>query len=417
MRVRSKKSARVVLMMIKKTNQFALALLVLAVPACAAVIGIKDLIPGEDLTEGGAGGDGTTPGDDGGDPNRDGGGGGGETDGDAGGVNCTDADIASNSNLHCGRCGHSCLGGACEGGVCQPIPIATGQGNVGGLVIDETHVYWTSLTSNVVARVPKAGGAVQVLAQSPNVSLAPSLAVSKDHVYWGNDDFTNTVVNRCPLTGCGANAPEKIADADRPIGLAVNSTHVYWCDRNTARIERRAFTGGAVALVARAVGAGPQAIAVDKDTGQAFWVGDFSGEAQSHYTDGGTYDIGQNGQSGRVITVDAVNAYWGVQIDPGERGRILRAPRNGSGMAQQIGVAGGEPGGMYLDGTTLFWTAQSPDGGARGGGVYSCPITGCTNGAEPNVVVGRQDLPRGIAVDATAIYWGNQGFVMKLAKP
>jgi hypothetical protein len=397
-----------------KQNRFVFAALFVVLPACAAVIGIKDLIPGDELdggtNEGGASSDGSPNNkDDAGEDLTDG----GESDGGDATIDCGDADTTANS-LHCGRCGHSCLGGGCEGGVCQPVPIATGQGNVGGLVIDATHVYWTSISSNVVARVPKTGGTVQVLAQSPHVGIARSLAVSKDHVYWGNDDFTNTVVNRCPLTGCGANPPEKIADADRPIGIAVNTTHVYWCDRNTNLIQRRAFTGGAVEIVGQSVGAGPQAIAVDNQ--QAFWVGDFSGEAQSHYSDGGTYDIGQNGQSGRVITVDAVNAYWGVEIDPGQRGRILRAPRNGSGGTQQIGIAGGEPGGMFLDGTTLFWTAKSPDGGARGGGVYSCPTTGCTPGTEPKVVVGREDMPRGIAVDGTAIYWGNQNSVMKLAK-
>jgi hypothetical protein len=32
-------------------------------------------------------------------------------------------------------------------------------------------------------------------------------------------------------------------------------------------------------------------------------------------------------------------------------------------------------------------------------------------------VAAAQNLPRGIAVDDTAIYWGANGVVMKLAKP
>jgi len=386
-------------------------LLFAALPACAAVIGIKDLIPGteDDLIDSGS--DGTpSPNDDGGGPSSpmD------ASDADAGALDCiNDADALKDNPDHCGRCGHSCLGGGCEGGVCQPIAIATGQGTVGPVAIDGTHVYWSSFSTNTIARVVKTGGAIQPISQSPNVGNTRSIAVSAQHIYWGNDDFINTVVNRCPLTGCGAAVPEKIADADRPVGVALSATHVYWCDRNANVIQRRAFTGGAVELVGRAQGAGPWALAVDQQ--QAFWVGDFSGEAQSHYSDGGTYDIGLNGQSGRVITVDALNAYWGVQVDPGQPGRILRARRDGSqsgSAAQQLSVAGGEPLGMFLDGPTLYWTAQAPDGGT-GGGVYSVPTAGGT----ATIHAGNQVLPRGIAVDDKAIYWGREGSIMKLAKP
>jgi len=331
----------------------------------------------------------------------------------------TDADVCIGVDVdasadHCGRCGHSCLGGQCQAGVCQPTTVATAQGRVGGLVVDATHIYWTSLTNNQVVRAPKAGGGTaQVLASAPAVGAARSLAVSGAHVYWGNDDFTNTVVNRCPLAGCGAGVqPEKIADAQRPVGIAVDATHVYWCDRNSNEIKRRAFTGGAVELVATANG-GPQALTVEN--GRAWWVDDFSGQVGSHYQDGGSFDVGIGGQSGRVIKVDATRAYWGVQIDPGQRGKILSAPRNGGGQTQEVGIAGGEPLGMSLDGTTLYWTAQSPDGGAAGGGVYSCPAAGCNGAAK--IVVGRQERPHGLAVDDKAIYWGTDGTVMKLAKP
>jgi hypothetical protein len=73
---------------------------------------------------------------------------------------------------NCGRCGHSCLGGACANGACQPLVLGTSVGEpVVDLAVDATHVLWATSTSpesgpGHLWACPKSGckGAAQSLA-------------------------------------------------------------------------------------------------------------------------------------------------------------------------------------------------------------------------------------------------------------
>jgi hypothetical protein len=399
----------------KRRQHLGLAFVLLVVPACAAVIGIKDLIPGDESNnpDGGPGSQDAPPGQ-GNDQftNNDGPITPGDEDGGDGGLFACDADINA-SALHCGRCGHSCLGGGCEGGLCQPVAIAQGLGTVGGVVINDTHVYFTTLPGdNKIQRVAKTGGTVDTLASGASVRQAKHLAINATHVYWANAELFGGAINRCPLAGCGAATPETISNPEEATGVALDATHVYWSDGNGQVIERRLLSGGAVQRVAVPQGARPMSVVTSN--GIAWWVGDFSGQVQrsNNPPDGGIAINGANGQSGREITVDPTHVYWTAQVDPGELGKISRAPRNQTGGVQELAVAGGEPLGIYVDGQTVYWTAQAPDGGT-GGGVYSAPIAG----GQRATLVGLQNLPRGIATDTGAIYWGVSGRIMKLAKP
>jgi hypothetical protein len=385
--------------------------LLLAIPACGALIGINSLSDGDGTDAGdgpeiGAGLDArpSPPGD--GSAGEDGA-------AEAGDGGCGDT---TQSADNCGRCGHSCLGGLCKASSCQPLVLATGQGTVAGVALQDAYVYFTSLSNNVVARVLKVGGGkVETLAKSPDVSLAKHLAVDGTHVYWGNADCCSGVVARCPLAGCGAAAAEVLASGEEPTGIALDTGFVYWSDHNAGEIRRKPLDGGAQQLVSPTAGALPATVTAGG--GFAFWIEDFSGEVdRSNPADGGYLEIGKNGQSGRDLALDPTYVYWGAAIGPFELGKISRAPRDGSGPSQLLGPAQGEPMAVAVDTKKVYWTAtlMATDGGTVGG-VYSCDVAGCN--PAPTVLAAAQDLPRGIAVDDTAIYWGSNGFVMKLVKP
>ena len=62
----------------------------------------------------------------------------------AGGDGACQASIATDP-LNCGACGHDCLGGACEAGVCGPVAIVSGEPAPAYIATDGTKVYWTDV--------------------------------------------------------------------------------------------------------------------------------------------------------------------------------------------------------------------------------------------------------------------------------
>ncbi len=64
------------------------------------------------------------------------------------------------------------------------------------------------------------------------------------------------------------------------------------------------------------------------------------------------------------------------------------------------------------DANRVYWTEFGDDLGTANGAVKSCPVTGC--GAGPTVYTSSQINPRGIAVDSQNVYWGSAsyGFVV-----
>src|SRR5580658_5492676 len=102
------------------------AILAAGAAACAGILGIGDRVLDPDLSEGGleAGGPDTNTGeasivDSGGTKDS-------STTTDAG-VDSGCGDLQSDPTS-CGTCMHSCLGGACDGGVCQPLALTPADG-------------------------------------------------------------------------------------------------------------------------------------------------------------------------------------------------------------------------------------------------------------------------------------------------
>src|SRR5262249_13201671 len=71
---------------------------------------------------------------------------------------------------------------AVGGGTAQPV--ATGEGPVAGIAVDDTNVYWVTYETNgVVRKAPLAGGAPVTLAVGQTNAF--SIAVDDAYVYWG----------------------------------------------------------------------------------------------------------------------------------------------------------------------------------------------------------------------------------------
>ncbi len=205
------------------------------------------------------------------------------------------ADLATDP-LHCGACGHDCLGGSCEQGVCTtghftfasgPTTLASREDvvyfteyfgfNVRGLSIDQgsaktlahfdewhrpigvalagQHAYFTVYNPldpaeegpGWLGRAPLDGGPPSVVVSSPSGPWA--VAIDAEAVYFTNR-WGGSALSRVALDAPdGATAEELIADrgwGSQPISLALDETHAYVGSYGSGTVERVPKTGGPV---------------------------------------------------------------------------------------------------------------------------------------------------------------------------
>jgi hypothetical protein len=130
---------------------------------------------------------------------------------------------------NCGSCGHDCLGGACQGGKCQPVVLVTGQPHPGAMAADATHLWWSNgacTTSCTIAKAKKDG--TELVTFATGQKEPSQIVVDASGVYWVNVAGSNPpgAVMRAEKDGSGLKA---IAPAEpAPQGLSVDATHVYW---------------------------------------------------------------------------------------------------------------------------------------------------------------------------------------------
>jgi hypothetical protein len=148
---------------------------------------------------------------------------------------CVQANVASDRN-HCGRCDHSCLGGDCVAGVCQPFVVATSVGEpILDVAVDAKRVLWMTSTSfwsgpGHVYSCPKKGCATAT-------SLAVDNALTGNLAAGDSDAFVSFVygsqgIKRIPPTGVltDLGAPSHPA----AVRLLERNGHLFYLTRNEA---------------------------------------------------------------------------------------------------------------------------------------------------------------------------------------
>ena len=364
---------------------------------------------------------------------------------------------------NCGTCGHDCLGGACDTGVCVPLPagvLASGLIAPVSVAVDATNVYWLSEGNYTAILAPSASlGTVQLLKcaksgcnNTPTV-LATGFVdplMSRDRldgiesdgkdVYWA---ASNSIL-ACSVNGCG-NQPRRIASASNggstppwffdSWNIAVNATSVY--AGSPADVFSCPTTG-----CTPDDGGGPNALWMGNATGvaidatNAYWLS--YGAVLSCALGGcnGTPSLltspAPSGVAAGQIAVDQANVYWNLGVasafgppDPTlAPGYAVEQPNGPSGNAEILrcakGGCNGQPGfivkglvapmALATDGINVYFTDLGIDRSTNTtntGRVAKCPVAGCSDNG--TTIADKLENPRGIAVDGTSIYWADFG--------
>jgi hypothetical protein len=317
---------------------------------------------------------------------------------------------------HCGRCGHSCLGGGCELGVCQPVTLATSQHNGRDIAVDATHVYWgrgaTSQTTSSVQNIRVDGsGSIGPIATG---ETGEGLTVAGGRIYWTfSGSLRSCVAPAC--TGGPTNYATSTGTTGGGIVVASGISRIYFAERapyNTSNggLYSVALTGGAATRVAGAP-SNPQRLA--SDATNLYWVNSSTyttdqqngdGQVLKMPIGGGTVVPLIQGLRGDLsnIAVGPSAVYFSGSTTVGTvyAGRVYRLPLpNGVGTSPPpifapVGVSG-----LIADSNYVYFSTDAA--------VHRCPHSGCAN--PPEVIAPGQDGADGLAQDATAIYWVTRG--------
>ncbi len=325
---------------------------------------------------------------------------------------------------NCSVCGHSCLGGVCDTGTCQPVNVVTGQAGVNNLETDGTYVYWTghgtpSTTPPTVYYVARrradATDAVKVLA--PSEVGGTSLALSNDKIYW----IAGQKLRSCDLPDCTTGATDAIAATIHSSqgydllfeptkkGLYVSS----FADYNA--------TNGAITLLASgsttlgAVGPSPLGAAgLVSDAANVYWLASSTYTADNLNTNGGVYrqrvsdgvvtQLVSNLRAEMYNLAVGGNALFvqGNSIMPVTTTAIIRVPLpNGLAVGTLPKFADASTVyGMFADDAYLYYAQAAGDTGT----INRCAVTSTTCAA-PEVIQPGILNPSLAAEDALSIYW------------
>ena len=223
------------------------------------------------------------------------------------------------------------------------------------------YVYWVDSTQGVISRADNDGtNAISQFIVPQDGHLATyGVAVDANHIYWTDTD--NGTIGRADLDGSNRN-DTFITGAGRPFGIAVDSGHIYWTS-NTANagsydhIYSANLNGSSPGIrLTLAAGTDPLGIAVDSN--YVYWAA-----------------YGQGAINRSTLNWSTISNNW--------------IP------ASAVASVAVSPSRIY----------GSTDAGAGESNIFSTNLSG----SDPQSVVTGASNTRGLAVDASKLYWGNDG--------
>ncbi|GMV19089.1 MAG: hypothetical protein HS104_07250 [Polyangiaceae bacterium] len=348
----------------------------------------------------------------------------GASGGAAGTPPCNDGGVLTDEN-NCGSCGHSCLGGGCVAGKCQPAVVfskpgsSSTSGTLGPLVADGLHLFvgdsgdlgksvltgalWVmDLDGKNFERLDP-GGSTEVVA----------LASDSTTVYWTSAEGELKAVNKE-----GGAVSSLVSDPVTMHGVAVSGKHAFYVGGTTVKQvylvgnkswpltgplpnpRALAVSGGALYLTTMGNGPGfldgtVSRIAVDLGDSPSPTLKTVEPLVLDQFSPG-------------PLATDATHVYWSTA--EGDIHRMAFVGAAPEYVAKATDAADQAPQAIAVDEAHVYWTSWG-----------ACVTTGCTiqgrvqrapkaGGSKKEVLAEGEMLPTGIAVAQGAVYWTNWWF-------
>jgi len=304
---------------------------------------------------------------------------------------------------NCGTCGHSCLGGTCTAGQCQPLLLGRYDRYLGenGLSIGDSYVYAKGET-NLLVRAKKDGSSL-------TVSPLPTFATSgcsgggaeeiNGRVFYQWYDGTTCRMAVCSTADCdGTTQGFSPADASAYVqSFAVDRTNsrVFWYDGSSKQI---------MTAPASATGT-PTATAISGNfTADGKWTGYAAGgvlfsDAMSIDripASGGTYQslLDTTGVNSGSLWATPTRLYFS---DP--TGTNFVTLPTASGGHQLVTATAARL--LWSDDVDLYWTTVDSTT------LFTCKVANCAGTTK--MIYTTTCLIDAVRGESTAIYWGTYG--------
>jgi len=286
-----------------------------------------------------------------------------------------EATLAVDPN-HCGRCGHSCLGGTCQGGHCASLlldecPVGNRLDAPSRIAVDATDVYWICAAADGslgIVRVARDGSSRSVLASEMNTGMM-DLALSADSVYYTLQNDPNAAVMKVPKAG---GTPTIVAPSQWPTSTYADE------------------------------------IVVDDANGNIYWIEQpdtYRGSIMEVGLGGGTPIVRTTySAAATALVMDDANLYWAESIATAPQMATLRYLPKAGGGAGVVALGVSRPSKLGIQGGFLYWAD------------YMALWRVSTNGGTPQMLPSSTCTAASlIAVDDTSFYSAAQGHVCLLA--
>jgi hypothetical protein len=269
---------------------------------------------------------------------------------------------------NCGQCGHSCRGGECQGSQCQRIALATNQQVTSRrlLAIDADVLYWGTLDGKVMS-LPL-GGAAEPTTLATGQGSVMGIVVDEEFAYIMAEAGPCTMgwcLRRIPLHPGTAPITTLVDIGTLSGGLARDANALYWFDSGGSIMRLATHGSGLPTAQALAIDQGEPTRSIALDDAYVYWGSRKSNEgivkrtrldrssiAPEHVAAGLQHPNG--------VAVDRWNVYW-----TDTEGRAVQmAPKQG-GPVTTLAAQERAPVEIGLDDLNVYWGAEGGDPGMR----------------------------------------------------